>query len=77
MNKDIKEADKGVSVAILSKSHYKSMILSQLNDEKTYKKLNSNTNLAIMKKIKALITTQSWLLLMYAAYTPIFHMNLD
>ena len=77
MNKDIKEADKGVSVAILSKSHYKSMILSQLNDEKTYKKLNSNPNLAIMKKIKALITTQSWLLLMYAAYTPIFHMNLD
>ena len=35
MNKDIKEADKGVSVAILSKSHYKSIILSQLNDEKT------------------------------------------
>ena len=77
MNKDIKEADKGVSVAILSKSHYKSMILSQLNDEKTYKKLNSNPNLAIMKKIKALITAQSWLLSMYAAYTPISHMNLD
>ena len=32
------------------------MILSQLNDEKTYKKLNSNPSQAIMKKIKALIT---------------------
>ena len=32
------------------------MILSQLNDEKTYKKLNSNPDQAIMKKIKALIT---------------------
>ena len=32
------------------------MILSQLSDEKTYKKLNSNPGQAIMKKIKALIT---------------------
>ena len=32
------------------------MILSQLNDEKTYKKLSSNPDQAIMKKIKALIT---------------------
>ena len=55
-NIEIKEADKGGSVVILSKSHYKSMILSQLNDEKTYKKLNSNPDQAIMKKIKALIT---------------------
>ena len=46
----IKEADKGGSVVILSKIHYKSMILSQLNDEKTYKKLNSNPDQAIMKK---------------------------
>ena len=36
-NIEIKEADKGGSVVILSKSHYK-CILSQLNDEKTYKK---------------------------------------
>ena len=55
-NIEIKEADKGGSVVILSKSHYKSMILSQLNDEKTYKKLSSNPDQAIMKKIKALIT---------------------
>ena len=33
------------------------MILSQLNDEKTYKKLNSNPDHAIMKQIKALITS--------------------
>ena len=32
------------------------MILSQLDDEKTCKKLNSNPDQAIMKKIKALIT---------------------
>ena len=55
-NIEIEEADKGGSVLILSKSHDKSMILSQLNDEKTYQKLNSNPDQAIMKKIKALIT---------------------
>ena len=49
-NIEIKEADKGGSVVILSKSHYKSMILSQLDDEKTYKKLNLNPDQAIMKK---------------------------
>ena len=37
-NIEIKEADKGGSVVILPKSHYKSTIFSQLNDEKTYKK---------------------------------------
>ena len=55
-NIEIMEADKRGSVVILSKSHYKSMILSQFNDDKTYKKLNSNPDQAIMKKIKALIT---------------------
>ena len=55
-NIEIKEADKGGSFVIPSKSHYKSMILSQFNDEKTYKKLNSYPDHAIMKKIKALIT---------------------
>ena len=55
-NIEIKEVDKGGSVVILSKSHYKSMALAQLNDEKTYKKLNLNPDQAIMKKIKALIT---------------------
>ena len=55
-NIEYKEADKGGSVVILWKSHYKSMILSQLNDQKTCKKLNPNPDQAIMKKIKALIT---------------------
>ena len=32
------------------------MILSQLNNERTYKKLNSNPDQAIMKKRKALIS---------------------
>ena len=36
-NIEIKEADKSGSVAILSKSHYKSIILSQLNDERPTK----------------------------------------
>ena len=38
------------------------MIFSQLNDEKTYKKLNSNPEQTIMKKIKALITKYKLLL---------------
>ena len=49
-NIETKEADKRGSVVILSKSHCKSMILSQLNDEKTYKTLNSNPDQALMKK---------------------------
>ena len=52
-NIEIKEADKGGSVVILSKFHYKSMILSQLNDDKTHKTLNSNPDQAIMKKNKS------------------------
>ena len=56
-NIEIKEADKGGSVVILSKFHFKSMILSQLDEKKkTYKKLNSYPDQAIMKKIEALIT---------------------
>ena len=38
-NIEIKESDKEGSVVILSKFHYKSMILLQLNAEKTYKKV--------------------------------------
>ena len=41
-NIEINEAGKGGSVVILSKFYYISMILSKLNDEKTYKKLTSN-----------------------------------
>ena len=52
-NIKIKEADKGGSVLILSKFHYKSKILSQLNDEKAYKKLNSNPDQSIMKNNKS------------------------
>ena len=61
-NIEIMEADKGGSAVILSKSHYKSMILSKINDEKTDKKLNSNPDQAIMKKPKALITKYNSLL---------------
>ena len=41
-NIEIKKADNGGSVVVLSKSHYKGMLLSQLNDEKTHKKAKSN-----------------------------------
>ena len=61
-NIEIMEADKGGSAVILSKSHYKSMIISKINDEKTDKKLNSNPDQAIMKKLKALITKYNSLL---------------
>ena len=54
-NIEIKEEVKEGLVVIFSKSHYKSLILSQINAEKTYKILNSNPDQAIMKKIKALI----------------------
>ena len=54
-NIEIKESNKEGSGVILSKSNYKSLILSQLNDEKTFKKLNSNPDQAIMKRIKGLI----------------------
>ena len=55
-NEKIKEAGKGGSVVILSKSDSKSMILSQLDDEKTYKKLNLYPDHAIIKMIAVLIT---------------------
>ena len=48
----IKEENKGGFVLFLSKSHYKSMILSQLHDEKICEKSNTNPDQAIMKKIK-------------------------
>ena len=38
------------------------MILSKINDEKTDKKLNSNPDQTIMKKLKALITKYNSLL---------------
>ena len=51
----IKKADKGGAVVICSRDHYKTMVMSQLNDETTYKKLNSNPDPSIMKNIKSLV----------------------
>ena len=51
-NVEIKEADKGGSVVILSKSHCKCMILSQFNDEKMKRpttKISSNPDHVTMK----------------------------
>ena len=46
-SREIKEAGYAV---IFSKSHYKSMVLSQINDGQTYKKLNLNSDQARVKK---------------------------
>ena len=56
-NIEIEKTGKGRSVVTLSKSHYKCIILSQINHEKACKKLNLNPDQAIMKKkTKVLIT---------------------
>ena len=49
-NIKIEEAEKEGSMVILSKFHYKSMKLLQLNDEKTYKRLNSHPDHTIMNE---------------------------
>ena len=43
-NKDIiiKEADKGGCVVIMDTQHYVNMVMSQLNDKKTYRTTNNN-----------------------------------
>ena len=46
-NIEIREADNSGSVVAFWKSHYKSMILSQINDEKTFKKWYSSSNKAV------------------------------
>ena len=51
----IKKADKGGAVVILCKNHYESMIYAHLNDIKTYKKLDKNTDDKIYIKLKKLV----------------------
>jgi len=47
----IKRADKGGAVVILSKQHYKEMILKHLDDEKVYKKVTVNIDKTIQKQL--------------------------
>ena len=52
----IKRADKGGAVTIMTRNHYKSMIYDHLNDQNTYKKLESNIDNKICKDVNRLIT---------------------
>ena len=38
----IKEADKGGSIVIMTKRHYKKMVYEQLNDNITYRRTNDS-----------------------------------
>ena len=51
----IKEADKGGSVTVLSKHHYRAMIYEHLSNQNTYQKLDKNLDPTIMKKLKKLL----------------------
>ena len=71
-NIEIKESDNEGSDVILSKFHYKSMILLQLNDEKTYKKIkfksrpsNNEKKKALIIKYKPLLTDSEYKYLSY------------
>ena len=56
-NKDIiiKEADKGGAVVIMNTQHYFKMISDHLNDETTYKMVESNCDTKVMKGITKII----------------------
>ena len=56
-NKDItiKEGDKGGAVVIMNTKHYFKMISEHLNDEKTYKMVESNCDTKVMKGIAKII----------------------
>ena len=47
----IKEADKGGSVVIMNKEHYKRMIYEQLGDSETYQPISPNSDQLVMDKI--------------------------
>ena len=47
----IKEADKGGSVVIMNKEHYKRMIYEQLGDSETYQPISPNSDQLVMNKI--------------------------
>ena len=51
----IKEADKGGAVVIMSTRHYLKMISDHLNDETTYKMVESNCDTKVMKGITKII----------------------
>ena len=52
----IKEADKGGAVAVMSKTHYYSIVVKILQDEEAYKKTNENCNKKVFKPLEKLVT---------------------
>ena len=48
----IKEADKGGTVAIMSKKHYCKMAFDHLNDNQIYKRTDNTSDNKVMNKIK-------------------------
>ncbi|XP_062601156.1 uncharacterized protein LOC134262845 [Saccostrea cucullata] len=50
----IKEADKGGAIVIMDRDHYKEMVMSQLQDDQFYKKLDQNGDRQTMRRIERL-----------------------
>ena len=51
----IKEADKGGSIVIMTKRHYKKMVYEQLNDNITYRRTNGSCDNEVMKELGKLV----------------------
>ena len=51
----IKEADKGGAVVIMNTKHYLKILSDHLNDETTYKMVESNCNAKVMKGVAKII----------------------
>ena len=51
----IKEADKGGSIVIMTKRHYKKMVYEQLNDNITYRRTNDSCDNKVMKELGKLV----------------------
>ena len=51
----IKEADKGVAVVVINKTHYYSMVVKIFQDEETHKKTNANCDKKVFKDLEKLV----------------------
>ena len=51
----IKCADKGGVIAKMATNYYKNMIYEHLNDKKTYKKIENNTNNQVIRDLSKMI----------------------
>ena len=51
----IKEADKGVAVVVINKTHYYSMVVKIFQDEETHQKTNANCDKKVFKDLEKLV----------------------